>query len=104
MPPTPKPKPVCVVLTVTPKTIIGDGKPDVISVKVTAAKKSVAGVKVLVTGNDLRATGRSNANGMVRIKVNLNNPGLLRVTALGRKYCGSARIGVVGVFLPPLTG
>ena len=92
------------VLTVTPKTIIGDGKPDVISVKVTAGKKSVAGVKVLVTGKGVRATGRSNGSGVVRIKVNLNNPGLLRVTALGRKYCGSARIGVVGVFLPPLTG
>jgi uncharacterized repeat protein (TIGR01451 family) len=114
VPPTPKPKPkpkpkptpdICITLTVTPKVIRADGKPDLIAVKATAGTKRMAGVKVLVTGSGVRATGRTNKNGMVVIRLNLKSPGLLRVTTLGqRESCGPKQIGVVGIFLPPVTG
>ncbi len=107
MPPTPKPKPkpnVCLTLTVTPKLVRVDGKPDRVSVRVTAGKKNVKGVKVLVTAKGVRATARTNANGVAIIRVNVTSPGVMTISTLGRKSCSSKRLGVVGIFLPPLAG
>jgi len=95
---------VCVVLTVTPKLVRVDGKMDRIVVRVTAGKKNVKGVKVLVTAKGVRATDRTNANGIAIIRVNAKNAGIMTISTLGRKSCGPKRIGVVGIFLPPLTG
>ena len=110
-PPTPKPtkptKPVehCLALVVTPKMIKADGNQATISVRVTAGKKAAKGVKVLVTGKGLRKTARTNNRGIALVKVNLSNPGLIRVTTLSKQEsCGAKRIGVVGIFLPPVTG
>jgi hypothetical protein len=107
----PKPKPACLALTVTPKIVRVDGKPDAIAVKVTAGKKPVRGVKVLVTAPGVRATGRTTANGTVVIRVNVLKAGVMTISlprpaAFGKqaKSCGPKRIGVVGIFLPPLTG
>ena len=95
----------------TPKLVRVDGKPDAISVKVTSGKKPVRGVKVLVTAPGVHATGRTNANGTVVIKVNVRKAGVMTISvprpaAFGKqaKSCGPKRIGVVGLFLPPLTG
>ena len=85
--------------------IKADGKPAKISVKVTAGKKAAKGVKVLVTGKGLHKTARTNNRGIALVKVNLSNPGLIRVTTLSKQEsCGAKRIGVVGIFLPPVTG
>ena len=105
VPPTPKPKPnVCLTLTVTPKLVRVDGKPDLVSARVTAGKKNMANVKVLVTAKGVRATDRTNARGVAIIRVNVTDPGVMTISILGRKACGSKRIGVVGIFLPPLAG
>ncbi len=107
MPPTPKPKPtpnVCLTLTVTPKLVRVDGKPDRVSVRVTAGKKNMQNVKVLVTAKGVRATDRTNSRGVAIIRVNVTDPGVMTISILGRKACSSKRIGVVGIFLPPLTG
>ena len=56
-PPTAKPeaKPeVCLTLTVTPKMITADGRPDRVTVKVTAGKKRVSGTKVVISGSGIR--------------------------------------------------
>ncbi|GIU95305.1 MAG: hypothetical protein KatS3mg012_1762 [Gaiellaceae bacterium] len=109
-PPTPeKPKPepaICLTLTVTPKTITADGKPDKVRVLVTAAKKRQPGVKVVVKGAGVSKTGRTAKNGVAVLTINPKKAGLLTVTVQerNRKACGPARVGVVGVFLPPLTG
>jgi uncharacterized repeat protein (TIGR01451 family) len=109
-PPTPKPTPkptpdVCLTLTVTPKMIRANGKPTTISVRVTAGKKAAKGVTVVVTGKGVRKTARTNSRGVAVIRVNLSNPGLIRVTTVGKQEsCGPKRIGVVGIFLPPVTG
>jgi uncharacterized repeat protein (TIGR01451 family) len=107
--PKPKPKPqppACLTLTVAPKMIKADGRPDRVSVKVTQGSKRVRGTKVTVFGAGVRKTGRSNANGMAFISINPKKAGLITITALetNQKVCGPKRIGVVGVFLPPLTG
>jgi len=104
--PKPKPKPVCLTLTVTPKMIKADGRPDRVSVKVTAGNKRVKGTKVTIYGAGVRKSGRSNGKGMAFIRINPRKAGLITITALetNQRVCGPKRIGVVGVFLPPLTG
>ncbi len=98
---------VCLTLTVTPKMIKADGRPDRVKVKVTAGAKRVKGAAVRVKGPGIKKTKRSNAKGMVTMRVNPKRPGVLTITALEtkqQKVCGPKRIGAVGVFLPPLTG
>jgi hypothetical protein len=104
--PRPQPEPVCIDLTVAPKMIKADGKPDRVSVRVTAGKKRMKGTKVTIFGAGVRKSGRSNANGMAFIRINPRRAGLITITALetNQRVCGPKRIGVVGVFLPPLTG
>jgi uncharacterized repeat protein (TIGR01451 family) len=109
-PPTPKPKPKphpkpCLALNVTPKMIKADGKQDHVVVKVTAGGKAVVGAKVVVRGVGIRKSGRTGSNGTVVIVVNPGKTGLITVsTPETRHSCGARRIGVAGVFLPPVTG
>ena len=109
LPPKPKPvvKPqVCLALTVTPKMVRADGKVDRVVVTVSAGAKRVRGIKVAITGAGLRSTARTNAKGVAVLRVNPKKAGLITITALetNQRVCGPKRIGVVGVFLPPLTG
>ena len=69
-------------------------------------KKRIKGVKVIVRGAGVRKTARSNGRGVAVLRINPKKPGLITVTARETKQriCGPKRIGVVGVFLPPLTG
>jgi uncharacterized repeat protein (TIGR01451 family) len=109
-PPTVKPEApvveVCLSLTVSPKMVKADGKPDKVTAKVTAGKKRVKGVKVSVKGAGVSKTARTNGKGVAVLKINPKKPGIVTVSAVesNRKLCGPQRIGVVGVFLPPLTG
>jgi hypothetical protein len=77
-----------------------------VSVKVTAGAKRVKGTTVTISGAGLRKSGRTNGKGMAFIGINPRKPGLITITALetNQRVCGPKRIGVVGVFLPPLTG
>jgi uncharacterized repeat protein (TIGR01451 family) len=105
-PPTPKPT-YCLTLTVTPKMITADGKPDTVKVKVTAGPKRVKGTMVRIKGAGVKKGARSNAKGIATLRVNPKRPGVLTITAVETKQqqvCGPRRIGAVGVFLPPLTG
>jgi uncharacterized repeat protein (TIGR01451 family) len=108
--PKPKPKPaqqVCLTLTVTPRMVTADGRPDTLKVRVTAGQKRVKGTKVRVFGAGVKKTSRSKANGMATVVINPRRPGLITITAVEtkqRQVCGPKRIGAVGVFLPPLTG
>ena len=108
-PPTAKPEPkpaVCLTLTVTPKMLKADGKPDKVTTKVTAAAKRVKGAKVAIAGAGIKKTGLTNGKGVAVLRVNPKKPGIITITVVesNQKLCGPKRIGVVGVFLPPLTG
>ena len=104
--PKAKPQPVCLTLTVSPKMITADGKPDRVRVRVTAGKKRVKGTRVVVFGAGVRRSSRSNGKGLAVITVNPRKAGLITITAreTNQRVCGPKRIGVVGVFLPPLAG
>jgi uncharacterized repeat protein (TIGR01451 family) len=103
--PAPEPQ-FCLTLTVTPKMIKADGKADRVTVKVTAGKKRMKGTKVSIFGAGVKKTARSNAKGIAVLRINPRRAGLITITAIetNQKVCGPKRIGVVGVFLPPLTG
>jgi uncharacterized repeat protein (TIGR01451 family) len=103
----PEPKPaVCLSLTVSPKMIKADGKADRVTAKVTAGKKRVKGAKVAVRGGGVSKSARTNGKGVATLKINPKKPGIITVSVVesNQKLCGPQRIGVVGVFLPPLTG
>ena len=107
--PQPKPQPepeVCLTLTVSPKMIKADGKPDKVTALVTAGKKRVKGVKVGVSGAGVSKAARTNRKGVAVLRINPRKPGIITVTVVetNQNLCGPKRIGVVGVFLPPLTG
>jgi len=105
--PQPKPEPeVCLALTVSPKMVKADGKPDKVTVKVTAGTKPAKGVRVVVSGAGVKKVARTNGKGIAVFRINPRKAGIITITALETKQqvCGPKRIGVVGVFLPPLTG
>ncbi|HUG64693.1 MAG TPA: hypothetical protein VMK83_05695 [Gaiellaceae bacterium] len=96
---------VCLSLTVTPKMIKADGKKDRVVAKVRAAAKPMKNVKVLIRGVGIRKSSKTNSKGIAVIVINPKKPGLITITTVGKgDSCGARRIGVVGVFLPPLTG
>jgi uncharacterized repeat protein (TIGR01451 family) len=106
-PPVVKPvPPLCLTLTVSPQMIKADGKPDKVSVKVAAGSKRMRGVKVVVSGAGVRSSAISNAKGVAVLRINPRKAGIVTITALepNQQVCGTKRIGVLGVFLPPLTG
>jgi hypothetical protein len=49
---------------------------------------------------------RSNGRGVALVRINPKKAGIVTITApeTTGSVCGPKRIGVVGVFLPPLTG
>ena len=107
-PPTPKPKPtpeICLTLTVSPRMIKADGKPDKLVVHVKAGTKPVKGAVVVVSGAGVKKTGKTNARGVATIMINPRKPGIITITTADRGHaCGPKRVGVVGVFEPPVTG
>ena len=104
LPPVPSKPQACLTLAVSPKMLKADGRIDRIVVKVTEGREPVAGVRVLVRGAGVRTTSRSNRRGIAVLSVNPRRAGLLTVSTFGTKrpLCGVKRIGVVGVFLPPV--
>ena len=109
-PVTPKPPVVlpeiCNTIEVTPKMLKGNGKAQKIGVKVTLGKsnKGVAGVTIKITGLGISKTVTSGKNGKATVTVTPKQPGIIKVEIQNKKACNTQRIGVVGVYEPPVTG
>ncbi|MCS7006481.1 MAG: DUF11 domain-containing protein [Gaiellaceae bacterium] len=97
---------ICLALTVSPSSVTADGKPDHVRTLVTAGKKRMPGVRVVIRGPGVARTGRTNERGVAVVTINPRRAGILTITAQerNREICGAKRIGAVGVFLPPVTG
>jgi hypothetical protein len=105
--PKPKPKPtpnLCRVLKVSTKMVKANGHRHGIVAKVTRSRNPVKGVKVRFKGAGVSKAARTNKKGVARITVKTTRAGIIRVNILNAKACNTARIGVVGVFQPPVTG
>jgi hypothetical protein len=110
-PPTPpKPKPpvvkpaICNTLTVTQKMLSASGKKQVIRATVTQGKKRIAGAKVTIVGPGFKLTVKTNKAGVALATVKPKRAGIIRLSITNKKACNTQRIGVVGVFEPPVTG
>ena len=88
----------------TPKVLQGNGKSQKINVKVTKGKKPVAGAVVKITGPGIAKTVKTGKNGKVTVTFKPSKPGIIKVAIQGAKACNTQRIGVVGVYEPPVTG
>ncbi len=110
--PKPKPKPhavkpkpsACVVLKVTPGLVKANGKRQIVLAKVTRTTGPAKGIAVRFAANGATKVARTNANGVARVAFSPSKAGIMLVKITSTKACNSARIGVVGVFEPPVTG
>ena len=102
--PKPKPKPqVCSTLTVSPKTVTA-GKAGKLTLTVKAGGKAVAGARVQIKGAGVNRVVRTGRNGLVATSITGPNAGIVVVSITNKKGCNTARVGVIGVFEPPVTG
>lgn len=63
--------------------------------------KVIKGMRVTVKGPGISVTGKTNAKGVLIVKIRPTSPGILRISAGTR--C-SKRLGILGAFQPPVTG
>jgi hypothetical protein len=103
-PPVSKPKPkICATLTIAPKTVMV-GKGGKLALNVNAGGKPVAGTNVRLKGAGVDKVVKTGANGRVTTTITSAKSGIVVVSITSRKGCNTARVGVVGVFEPPVTG
>ena len=66
---------------------------------------AVKGIRIKIKGSTLNlTTGPSNAQGMVKVRVQPKRAGIVTFVPVSTKGCTNPRIGVTGVFTPPVTG
>lgn len=101
----PKPKPhYCTAITVRPHQLFV-GQPTALRITVTRHGRHVGGVRVLIRGHGINAvTKPSNHQGIIRRHVVMKSPGVVRFRPIAVRSCGTKRVGVTGVFTPPVTG
>jgi uncharacterized repeat protein (TIGR01451 family) len=95
----------CVAVSkVTPKQLFV-GRKTTLTIHVTQHGKAKAGVHVLIKGpHFLTRTKASNAKGVIRQTVKMKKAGAMIFSPIASKRCNTKRIGVTGVFTPPVTG
>jgi uncharacterized repeat protein (TIGR01451 family) len=97
------PPSVCYGLTVRP-TSLTVGHRTIVHVKVTQQGKAVAGVRVVIVGKGVNKSATTNAKGVATLVIKSAKPGILQIRVPTHSTCHKQRIGVVGVFTPPVTG
>lgn len=112
-PPKPKPKVtpkhhkppvVCATLGVAQRMLKANAQRQIITAAVEAAKKPVVDALVSIAGPGIKLSVRTNRQGIAKVVVKPKKAGIVRVSLKGVKACNTQRIGVVGVFEPPVTG
>jgi uncharacterized repeat protein (TIGR01451 family) len=97
------PPSVCYSLTVTPRTVTV-GRHTIVRVRVREAGKPVKGVRVVISGRRVNKRATTNAAGIARFVIVGRSPGILQIRVPSHATCTRQRIGVLGVFTPPVTG
>jgi len=100
----PAPARFCTAVAVSPKSIFV-GRLALLTMRVSQNGKAVAGIRIRIKGSTLGiVTKRSNAKGVVKVHVSPKRAGIVSFAPVAHKRCTNPRIGVVGVFTPPVTG
>jgi uncharacterized repeat protein (TIGR01451 family) len=94
----------CTALAVSPKQLTV-GKTHILTIKVSQHGKAIPGIKVRIKGSTLSiTTAASNSKGVVRRVVKPTKAGIVTFVPVAHKGCSNPRVGVIGVFTPPVTG
>jgi uncharacterized repeat protein (TIGR01451 family) len=94
----------CTAVTVTPKSL-SVGHKNTMTLRVSQHGKAKAGVKVRVVGPSIRATTKpSNSQGVIKQTVKPAKAGIVVFKPVASKSCKNPRVGIIGVFTPPVTG
>jgi uncharacterized repeat protein (TIGR01451 family) len=81
------------------------GRNTTLTIHVTKQGKAVKGVRVLIKGPKLNLrTKPSNSKGVIKQHVKMKKAGIVTFTPIASKRCNTKRVGVTGVFTPPVTG
>jgi hypothetical protein len=102
---TPPPTVFCVAVSKVTPTQLFVGRKTKVTIHVTQQGKAVKGVHVRITGpkTNIR-TGASNSKGVITQQVKMKKAGILIFSPIASKKCNTKRVGVTGVFTPPVTG
>jgi uncharacterized repeat protein (TIGR01451 family) len=94
----------CTAVAVSPKQLFV-GKTNTLKMRLTQHGKAARGVRVRIKGSTISVTtAPSNAHGLVTRKVTPKKAGIVMFTPIASKRCNAPRVGVIGVFTPPVTG
>lgn len=102
---TPPPTVFCVAVSkVTPKQLFVGRKTN-LTIRLTKHGKAASGVRVRIKGPQINMrTKPSNHKGIVKLTVKMKKAGVVTFTPIASKHCNTKRVGVTGVFTPPVTG
>jgi uncharacterized repeat protein (TIGR01451 family) len=100
--------PACVAVSrITPGHLIV-GRKTLVTVYLTQKRKPVKGVRVRIKGPKVNLrTKPSDRKGVVKLTLTMHRKGILTFTPISSvkgQSCGNRRIGVRGIFTPPVTG
>jgi uncharacterized repeat protein (TIGR01451 family) len=97
------PPSACYALTVRPRSLTV-GNRTIVHVTVRQLGKGMRGVRLLIIGKGLRKSATTNSRGVATFVIKSKRPGILQVRVPTHLTCRKQRIGVIGVFTPPVTG
>jgi uncharacterized repeat protein (TIGR01451 family) len=103
---SPPPPPVfCVAVSrVTPKQLFV-GRKTTLTIRVTQGARAVRGIHVRIKGPKINVrTKASNGKGVIKHVVKMKKAGVVVFTPIASRRCNTKRVGVTGVFTPPVTG
>ena len=94
----------CTAVAVSPKQLFV-GKTNTLKMHLTQHGKAAKGVRVRIKGSTISVTTKpSNRHGLVTRQVKPMKAGIVTFTPVASKRCNAPRVGVIGVFTPPVTG
>src|SRR5205085_1994749 len=95
----------CTAVGVAPKKTLFVGRKTTLTLKVSQNGQAVKGIRIKIKGAKLAiTTAPSNTKGMVKVTVKPTKAGIVTFAPVSTKACSNPRIGVTGVFTPPVTG
>jgi len=95
----------CTAVSVAPKKTLFVGRKTTLTLKVSQNGKPVKGIRIKIKGAKLAiTTAPSNAKGIVKVAVKPTKAGIVTFAPVSSTSCANPRIGVTGVFTPPVTG
>jgi len=94
----------CTAVAVSPKSLTV-GHKNTMTMKVSQHGKAKPGVKVRIKGSTISlVTKPSNGKGVIKQTVKPMKAGIVVFSPVATQSCKNPRVGVIGVFTPPVTG